>query len=1025
MNNYYPIMTVPIKKLSGLLVVIIIAVSSSNAQYTKANDDPDADFKNAKELYQKQQFGLAYPVFKYLYANGIGNSLFPQTITIEAKYYYIICGLKLNDESVEGLAADFLNLEHHTPRIEMLAYELGEYHFRKKNFSKALDYYDKSEIANLSNTQIAQLQFHKAYCYFALKQFNKALPLFNAVRQLPKDKNLNYFDANYYYGFICFYQQNYKEALNAFTVVKNYPAYINIVPFYLAEIYYFQDNKDKALQTAEAAIKSGGQYYDLQLKQLAAHLLFERKEYDRALVYLEDYYTHSTKVSREDLYELSYCYYTQNQWDKSIEGFKQLGGKEDSLAQNSMYLLATAYLKINDKVNARNAFLFCELNNSNPAQKEISQFNYAKLSYELDMNDIALKELQSFIANYPNSENIQEAKELQISVWANTSNYKDALTLFENLPSQSEKVKKIYPKILYGRSIELINDQDISQADELLNKILRSPYNSSFLQLAYFWKGEIAYRSGDVNSAVTYFEKYLLNPQKNGEANSINAKYSLAYSLFKKEDYNRALQYFQQITLSINAASSFIENDAYVRSADCYFMNRDYAKALSMYNNVIAINAPEADYALYQKAVIAGAMNNSAEKISLLQSLQKQYPSSSLNSEANLEVANTYMADEKFSNAISPLQKIIADTTTNSSLLPKAYLKLGVSQFNINDYKNALNSFTQLVYKYPNSNESNEAIEYIRSIFIANQQPEQFTAFMKQNGKPLTYSEEDSLTFRSAQLRYEEKDFSNALQGFINYLSKFPDGQNAIEANYFSAEIYSSNKNDSAALPFYNAVAAKAPNKFAERSVLQSARIYFFNLNDYVSAGRYYLQLKQIATQQENKMEAMRGLLRCQYKQQQWKEAVANAQDLLQEKNIATDDKMMANLCIAKNFEEDNKLNEAAAIYKQITLLGKAEFSAEAQYNIAQILYKQNKNAEAEKAGFEVIKKYGSYDYWVTKAYILLGDVYMQENDLFNAEATFKSVAENAAIIDLKLEAQHRLADVEELKAKSIKKIEQ
>lgn len=1011
-------MTIPVKKLYGLFFVLVIAVSSQ-AQYTKVNDDPDADFKTAKELYQKEQFSLAYPVFKYLYANGVNDSKYPATITTEAKYYYITCGLKLNDSAASPLAADFINLEHHTPRIEIMSYELGEYYFRKKDFADAIDYYDKAGIANLTNEEIAGLQFHKAYCYFTLQEFDKALPLFNSVRQIRKDPN--YIDANYYYGFISFYNQNYSDALNAFTIIQNHPAYINIVPFYLAEIYYFQGELDKSLQTAETAIKRGGQYYDLQLKQLAAHLLFEKKQYDRALVYLEDYYKHSDKVTREDLYELSYCYYAQKLWKQSIDGFKQLGGKEDSLAQNSMYLLATAYLKVNDRINARNAFLFCEMNNSNPVQKEISQFNYAKLSYELDMNDIASKELQNFISTYPNSEYLQEAKELQISVMANTSNYKDALILFESLPVQSEEVKKVYPKILYGRAVELINDQNILQADELLNKLFQAPYNKSYLQLVYFWKGEIAYRTGDVNNAVTYFEKYLLNPQTNGEVNSTNAKYSLAYSLFKKEDYNRALQYFQQVAMSINAASSPIQSDAYLRGADCYFMNKKYSQALSMYNNVIAINAPEADYALYQKAVIAGAANKNEEKIALLQSLQKQYPSSSLNAEANLEVASTYMADEKFNDAISPLQKIIADSTTSNSLLPKAYLKLGVSQFNANDYNSALNSFTQLVYKYPNSQESNEAIEYIRSIFIANQKPEQFAAFMKQNGKPLSYSEEDSLTYRSATLRYEEKDYANALQGFVSYLSKFPDGKYAIEANYISAEINASNKNDSAALPFYNAVAAKAPNKYAERSTLQSARIYFFNLKDYATAEKYYSQLKQTATQQENKMEAMRGLLRCQYKQQQWKDAVANAQDLLQEKSVATDDKMMANLCIAKSLEEDKKLEEAVIMYQQVTLLGKAEFSAEAQYHVADILYKQNKSSEAEKAGFEVIKKYGSYDFWVTKAYILLGDIYVQENDLFNAEATFKSVAENAAIIDLKLEAQHKLADVEELKAKSTK----
>jgi TolA-binding protein len=66
----------------------------------------------------------------------------------------------------------------------------------------------------------------------------------------------------------------------------------------------------------------------------------------------------SKKVRREDLYELSYCYYQAKSFAKAIDGFKQLSGKDDSLSQHAMYLLGDAYLKTGQKSNARNAFLF-------------------------------------------------------------------------------------------------------------------------------------------------------------------------------------------------------------------------------------------------------------------------------------------------------------------------------------------------------------------------------------------------------------------------------------------------------------------------------------------------------------------------------------------------------------------------------------------------------------------------------------------------------------------------------------------
>jgi hypothetical protein len=76
-------------------------------------------------------------------------------------------------------------------------------------------------------------------------------------------------------------------------------------------------------------------------------------------------------------------------------------------------------------------------------------------------------------------------------------------------------------------------------------------------------------------------------------------------------------------------------------------------------------------------------------------------------------------------------------------------------------------------------------------------------------------------------------------------------------------------------------------------------------------------------------------------------------------------------------------------------------------------LFLQNKFADAEKAAFDVIKKSGSYELWVTKSYILLGDVYYAQKDFFNAKATYKSVSENSGLKELKAEAEAKLLKVE------------
>src|SRR5206468_10434399 len=111
----------------------------------------------------------------------------------------------------------------------------------------------------------------------------------------------------------------------------------------------------------------------------------------------------------------------------------------------------------------------------------------------------------------------------------------------------------------------------------------------------------------------------------------------------------------------------------------------------------------------------------------------------------------------------------------------QAYLKLGIAYFNQHDNNNALNNFKKLISTYPNAEESDEAVNYVRNIFIETQRPGDFVAFMRGSGKDVSNTEEDSLTYVSASLAYNSKSYDDALKGFANYLQKFPNGEYAVD----------------------------------------------------------------------------------------------------------------------------------------------------------------------------------------------------------------------------------------------------
>jgi tetratricopeptide (TPR) repeat protein len=179
--------------------------------------------------------------------------------------------------------------------------------------------------------------------------------------------------------------------------------------------------------------------------------------------------------------------------------------------------------------------------------------------------------------------------------------------------------------------------------------------------------------------------------------------------------------------------------------------------------------------------------------------------------------------------------------------------------------------------------------------------------------------------------------------------------------------------------------------------------------------------LKQITSTQENKLEAMRGLLRSQYQLQRWKEAADNAKELAAEKGSSADDKALANMAIAKSYQIEGKYDLAIANYKTVVQVNKAALAAEARYEIANSYFAVGHNSDAEKAALETINKSGSYDFWVTKSYILLGDIYFKLKDYFNAKATFQSIVDNSLNSELKGEAQTKLNKVIEEEAKSSK----
>ena len=405
--------------------------------------------------------------------------------------------------------------------------------------------------------------------------------------------------------------------------------------------------------------------------------------------------------------------------------------------------------------------------------------------------------------------------------------------------------------------------------------------------------------------------------------------------------------------------------------------------------------------------MIAG-VKSSTEKIRTLNDLTRQYPQSSIVNEVNMEIADTYIADEKFKDAIPYLNKLLKAPGAGG-LIPRTYLKMGLCYYNSDQNAAALDNYLLLIKNYPQSPEADEALVDVKNIYVEEGRPNDYVELMRQNGKAISVTEADSLTYTAAELKYTANDCTAAIAGFNNYLSQFPSGAFALEANYFKSECYDRNKDWPNALPGYAYVNSRGLNKYFEKATMEAARINYFELKDYTVAKKYFESLSTGAVNQDNQLEAWRGLVRCFYQLKDYAQANDAAKNLLTRKGISTDDRSIALLVLGKSQQVNKDYNESITSFRGVVAINKSAWGAEARYEIANCQFSLGNMSVAEKAAMAAIKETGSYDQWVTKSYILLGDIFLQEKDYFNAKATYESVARNAVIPELKNEAQTKL----------------
>jgi TolA-binding protein len=537
-----------------------------------------------------------------------------------------------------------------------------------------------------------------------------------------------------------------------------------------------------------------------------------------------------------------------------------------------------------------------------------------------------------------------------------------------------------------------------------LNKSLSNPLDKELQCDALFLKAELYFNQKKYSDAIIEYGKYLQittpSEQYADEVNPFKARYGQAYCYLMAKQYGAAIPPLKDALnmsnhLKKNKSNSALINDVYFRLGDAYYMTKDFDNALSAYQHVLDNSDKNLDYALFQKGMILGFKNEDAAKVSILQNLISRYPESALADDALYEKGITYQQDlQDVESAISTFTALV-NNYPNANHRAGALLRLGLINYNLNHADKALSYYQQAVKEFPKTDEAKEALSTMQEIYVSLGKPEQYVQYLNQNGLEVSASTQDSLYFNSAEEKYINGEYADAIPGLETYLSKFPNGYFHLEANYFAGDAYMRIKKYEDALKRFDAVIKEQPNTYAQRALKKAALISFEYLKDYSKSKEYYGMLYTYSIQKPEEFAMLMNALRSAYLAKADDDLLKYADLVIAHASAGKDDLLEAHYYKGSVLMDKNDIDKARLEFLEVSAGPTSEQNAEASYELAHILNLQGQFQPSNDEAFKMKDKVEGYDYWLAKLFILIGDNYHQLKDNYQAKATYESILNN------------------------------
>lgn len=911
------------------------------------------------------------------------------------EFYLAACAVELGDPDAEAMLVAFEQEYPESAFANDVRFSLASYYCTTGDLHQAREEFLRVDYDRLTARRREQYDIRMGTATFAEGDYAAAYDYF--VRIPPRSEYADH--ARYHTSYIDYAAGRYGRAKQGFEQLLKSDAYGALMPYYLLQIEYLEGNYRYVVEHGETLAAKAVPAHRAEIERLMAESWFHLDDYGRTLQHLDAFQAAEGQNDRETAYLRGFSLYRTARYAEAAEWLRQACGAEDALTQNASYHLADCYVRAGEKQAAMQAFAMAADERFDREIAEDALFNYAKLQYELGGGAFngAINQLSRYLTLYPSSPRAAEARTLLVAAYYNSRDYDAAYRAIRTLPDPDADVRTALQKITYFRALEAYNAGDLAAAERYLAESAAVDISPRYTALASFWQGEIAYARKDYTVAAAKYNAFLSRAPRGGDETAM-AWYGLGYCNFEQQHLPQAAQAFDRF-LSARPAKDRYRADVYNRLGDIRYADRRFDAAVGEYERAISLGGSEAHYARYKRALTLGVMGRNDQKRKALQQIIADNRGDYV-ADAAYELGRSFIAEGDYARGAEALEGFVVQFPSSPRVM-QAYSDMGLAYLNLGDRQRSLACYDKVVASAPRSQEAREAMQGIRDIYVSEGNVDAYFDYAERSGmeSDLAALSRDSLSFASAQQLYIAGQDEAAARALRSYVNSYPKGSYTTDARYYLSDVCLRTGARDEAIETLTALSDEAANPHTV-TVLEKLSELTWADGRYDEAAAAYRKLYDAAPTAAGRESAMTGYVRATVAGGDAAKIEAMAADVASHAADAGPTALReAKFARAEQLRTSGQTARATELYRELAAEVRTAEGSAAGYYVIESLFGAGDLNGAEQA----VYAYSGREpraYWLAKAFLLLGDIYLRRGDTFQARATYQSVADGYSPAD-------------------------